>query len=126
MHIGIKPWLLGYENWAVPCAPAIHIGPFPKAANSSHKYRLYGQSGEHPASFGFLVACYAIGGDAMLERNKEVVWNHKGFGWPRNGRERFEKYLGIAKKLGERERQWMAERQTITFEELLKQQPWNK
>ena len=30
MHIGIKPWLLGFKNWAVPCNAGVHIGPFPK------------------------------------------------------------------------------------------------
>lgn len=125
MHIGIKPWLLGFENWSVPCAPAIHIGPFPKAANSSHKYRLYSKSGEYPASFGFLVACYALGGDAMIERNKEAVWNHKAFGWHTRPRERFDKHIEIAKKLGQRERDWLAGRQKLTFEELLETEPWN-
>lgn len=30
MYPGVKPWLLGFKNWAVPCRPFIHIGPFPK------------------------------------------------------------------------------------------------
>lgn len=132
MHIGIKPWLLGFENWAVPCAPAIHIGPFPKVANSSHKYRLYSASGKHPASFGFLVACYTLGGEAMLQRNLDAVWNHQAFGWqskrrnPAQNKKHFEDHVALAKKLGERERKWMLERQIMSFEELLEVQPWNQ
>lgn len=131
MHIGIKPWLMGFENWAVPCAPAIHIGPFPKKAGSSHKYRLYSDSGKHPASFGFMVACYALGGEAMLERNREALWNHQAFGWqskrrtPEQNKQHFEQHLELARKLGERERQWILKNQKITFEELLEKQPWN-
>jgi len=51
MHLGIKTWLLGYENWGVPCRPGIHIGPFPNGNKNTDrnstpigkdKYRVYG------------------------------------------------------------------------------------
>lgn len=120
MHIGIKPWMLGFENWAVPCAPAIHIGPFPKNSNTGHKYRLYAQSGRFPASFGFLIACYVIGGDEMLERNKEIVRTR--FGWKAD----FGKHVEEAKRLGAAEKRWLDERKIMSFQELLERQPWNK
>ena len=129
MHIGVKPWLLGYKNWAVPCAPAIHIGPFPKIdrpANSKHhvhigpdKYRLYGASGYGPHTFGFLVSCYVLGGEPMMLRNKPML------------DKRFGRYLDTdrwwnkAKELGERERLWLDERKVMSFEEFIRNEPWN-
>ena len=127
MHIGIKPWLLGFKNWAVPTSPGIHIGPFPsidqgKDKNSvtvgPDKYRLYSASGNYPHAFGFLVSCYVLGGESMMERNKEAIKN------------RFGRYINVdkhwitAKELGQREKDWLDSRKVISFEDLLKEKPW--
>ena len=118
MHIGIKPWLLGFKNWAVPCNSAIHIGPFP-GKNNGHKYRLYGNSGAYPHTFGFLVACYVLGGEAMIDRNKGIL------------KERFGRYIDIDKwtpkaiELGEDEKTWLDNRKTTSFEQLLETKPWD-
>lgn len=117
MHIGIKPWLLGYENWSVPTRPCIHIGPFPN--QTDHKYRLYSASGNYPHAFGFLVSCYVLGGEAMMLRNRDTII------------ERFGKYINIkeywnkAKIIGKEEREWLKKKQKITFEQLLENPPWN-
>lgn len=133
MHLGIKPWLLGFKNWAVPCRPFIHIGPFPKLdtnGNPNHceissdaivqdKYRLYSSSGEFPHTFGFLVSCYILGGEPMMQRNKGML------------KERFGRYIDIekwwsaAKEIGEEEKQWLDARKVMTFEQLLDTKPWN-
>jgi glycosyltransferase involved in cell wall biosynthesis len=132
MHIGIKPWLLGFENWAVPTFPAIHIGPFPKVngnknnpakcdvtATGGYKYRLYGASGNYPHAFGFLVSCYVLGGEDMMDRNKKILIN------------RFGKYVDVnkwwdkAKELGQREKDWLDSRKKFTFQELLNRRPWD-
>ena len=126
MHIGIKPWLLGLKNYAVPTNPGIHIGPFPKIdldSNDSSKtkvgnYRLWNKSGEGPATLGFLVSCYVLGGEEMMLRNKSAI------------QERFGKYLDINKhwsqaiSFGQDEKAWIDDRKVITFEQLLKAQPW--
>lgn len=132
MHIGIKPWLLGFKNWAVPTNPCIHIGPFPKIdqgkdPNSTYtsrlgdgyRYRLYSTSGNYPHTFGFLVSCYVLGGEPMMERNKGIIT------------ERFGRYLDINKwwdkaiELGQDEHKWLNERKVITFENLLTTKPWD-
>lgn len=131
MHIGIKPWLLGFKNWAVPCNSAIHIGPFPKINQkdpksaqcdgeaNGYRYRLYGASGAYPHTFGFLVSCYVLGGEAMINRNKPTLT------------ERFGRYIDIDKwkykamVLGEEEKAWLDENKKMTFEELLETKPWN-
>ena len=96
LHIGVKPWLLGFKNWAVPCNPGIHIGPFPKidmvkgeknsAIVGPDKYRLYAASGVGPHAIGFLVSCYVLGGEAMMERNKGAI------------KERFGRYIDLDKE----------------------------
>lgn len=118
MHIGIKPWLLGYENWFVSTRPGIHIGPFPGRHDSGHPYRLYSTSGNYPACLGFLVSCYVLGGEDMMKRNEKAI------------AERFDHFnvrahWGKAKELGHEEREWMLSNQKISFDELLKRQPWN-
>lgn len=117
MYLGVKPWLLGFENWAVPCSPGIRIGPFPKEANATHKYRLYKESGKYPSTFGFLVACYILGGESMLSRNADIV--RKRFGWRNN----FDEHVELAKRIGAREKAALEARRIMSFEELLAKQP---
>lgn len=134
MHIGIKPWLLGFKNWAIPTSPCIHIGPFPKIDIKSKnpneattskdfqypdKYRVYSSSGNYPHAFGFLVSCYVLGGEPMMQRNKEAI------------KSRFGKFIDIEKhwnkaiELGEGEKRWLDKRKVLSFEQLLKYKPWN-
>jgi hypothetical protein len=127
MHIGIKPWLLGYKNYAVPTSPGIHIGPFPKIDTKGNpnttsvgpdKYRLYSKSGKTSQCLGFLVSCYVLGGEPMMERNASAI------------KERFGRYLNIKKEwptaisLGQEERDWILANQKISFNQLLEQRPW--
>ena len=128
LHIGVKPWLLGFKNWAVPTSPAIHIGPFPKTDTDKKnpnivkvgqdKYRLWGKSGNGPHAIGFLVSCFVLGGKPMMERNKDAITG------------RFGKFINVEKewdkaiKLGKSEREWLLSRQVMSFEELLKTKPW--
>jgi len=126
MYLGIKPWLLGFKNWAVPTNPCIHFGPMPnpetkdkkvKEAQLRDKYRLYSASGKYPHTFGFLVACYVLGGDPMIERNKDIL------------SERFslnvEEWRDKAIEIGQEDKDWLDERKVMTFEELLERKPWD-
>lgn len=134
MHIGTKPWLLGFKNWAVPTSPGIHIGPFPKidripgkvhqtkvAKNDDgYRYRLYSKSGEYPHTFGFLVACYVLGGEPMMNRNKKMLAQR--FGPFLDS----EKWWNVAIELGKDERKWLLNRQIMSFEEFLEKKPWQQ
>jgi len=132
MHIGIKPWLLGFKNWAVPSRPGIHIGPFPKIdqvqddpnsttinKNLPERYRLYAASGKGPHTIGFLVSCYVLGGEKMMNRNKQAIID------------RFGKFINVdewwykAMEFGANEKKWLDERKIMSFEELLEREPWN-
>jgi len=126
MHIGIKPWMLGLKNYAVPTNPGIHIGPFPNIDRDSDDssvtkigaYRLWSKSGQGPATLGFLVSCYVLGGEPMMLRNKAAI------------NERFGKYLNVdmnwdkAIAFGKDEKAWLDQRKVFTFEDLLSQKPW--
>lgn len=130
MHIGIKPWLLGFKNYAVPTSPGIHIGPFPKidtiqddknsCVYGPDKYRLYSNSGKGPHALGFLISCYILGGLSMMRRNKAAI------------RERFGRYIDVDKNwhkaisLGQQEKDWLDKHKTISFNNLLKEKPWEK
>lgn len=128
MHIGIKPWMLGFKNWAVPTSPGIHIGPFPKIdtgidKNSSKvgagKYRLWSNSGIGPHAIGFLVSCYVIGGMSMMERNRSAV--DKRFGSFINTNEWWDKAI----EMGSNEKLWLDENKKLSFDELLSLKPWD-
>ncbi len=131
MHIGVKPWLLGFKNWAVPTNPGIHIGPFPKVdlgedrhsvepsdPMRQNKYRLYSTSGEFPHTFGFLVSCYVLGGESMMERNEKAITDR--FGKFINVREWWDKAI----ELGKDEKNWLDLRKVMTFEQFLENKPW--
>lgn len=131
MHIGIKPWLLGYKNWAVPCRPGIHIGPYPKidlvgkdstkvSRPGELRYRTYSSSGKYPHTFGFLVSCYILGGEPMMERNKGVL--QRKFGKYIS----IDKHWQIAKDIGQEEKDWLDANKVMTFEQLLSNRPWEK
>lgn len=126
MHLGVKTWLLGFKNWAVPTSPCIHIGPFPKLDQGEDKnvtnigkYRLYSDSGKGPHTIGFLVSCYILGGEPMMLRNKAAIT------------ERFGKFIDVnkwwdqAKQYGEREKQWLDKNKVMTFEQFLETKPWD-
>jgi len=130
MHIGTKPWLLGYSNWAVPTSPLIHIGPFPKdlangnpntvktSSSDPYRYRLYSESGNYPHAFGFLVSCYVLGGESMMKRNKAAIIARFG---------RFiavEQWWEKAKDLGADEKAWLDAKKVMSFEEFLSSKPW--
>ena len=133
MHIGVKPWLLGFRNWAVPTSPASHIGPFPgidKVDNSStvnvadasnpNRYRKWSVSGSGPSAIGFLVSCYVLGGDQMMKRNAPAIQERFG------GLIDITKWWFKARIYGRNEKAWLDKRKVITFEELLKTKPWEQ
>jgi hypothetical protein len=118
MHLGVKPWLLGWENWAILSRPLIHIGPFKGLMG---EYRQYSKSGETEYFLGFLVSSYVLGGEAMLNRNLPFVYNRfKKFGFKYD-----DEVISRAKKLGMREYKRIREDRVTTFLDLLKNRPWD-
>ena len=81
------------------------------------KYRLYAKSGNYQNCFGFLVSCFILGGEPMIERNAPFI--RKKFGL--NTRD----LTPQAIRLGTEERNWLLKRQVMSFEEMLEQKPWD-
>ena len=117
MHIGTKPWLLGFENWAVPTNSCIHIGPFPKRVRKEYTYRIYSQSGEHTTTIGFLISAYVLGGEPMMNRIAPTVKEHFGLD--------IQKHWDQAKELGATERAWLLANQVMSYQEYLDRRPWD-
>ena len=107
-------------------------GPFPQdsikgnrnivkvspADSTSYHYRLYGESGNFPHGFGFLVSCYILGGESMMLRNKDII------------SKKFRKFIDVNKwwkkamELGSDEKIWLDARKVMSFEEFLSTKPW--
>jgi len=121
MHIGIKPWLLGYENWAVPTRPGIHLGPLPQTVRGPHreKYRLYAASGKGTVCAGFLVSCYVLGGEEMMKRNSGPLAKRFKQIDPKKEWQR-------AIDRGKDEKIWLDKVKVCTFEHLMDKAPWNQ
>lgn len=119
MYLGLKTWLLGYQNWAIPSRPVIHIGPLPKLARPFYKYRLYRESGEQFATFGWLVAFYALGvHDSYFDRPEIESFLKNRIN------DQFKSHLPAAKQMAEPDRKWIAERSKCTFYDLDENPPW--
>lgn len=120
MYAALKTWILGYENWAVPCSPQYHIGPFSAAieARTSHRYRVYGNSGNGKTGIGVLAAFYALGG----EEGKEEALKAKA-GLAQYGIDP-ERDWKEARRLAAEDWEWLKKRQVIPLKELLGKQPW--
>lgn len=122
MYAPIKAWLLGYENWAVPTDAFYHIGPFAKEieARTPYRYRLYGNSGEGKLGIGVVAAFYALGGDEM----KAEALKCQG-AIQTNFQMNVNKVWAEAKSLAHDDWMWLKDRQTISYFDLMKQQPWD-
>ena len=116
MHIGLKPWILGFENWAVPTTPGTHIGRLPGSKNEKFKYRNYTTSGRYPKCLGFLVSSWVLGGDENVRRDTpklEGVFKLDVRG-----------LLPTAKKLGRDEREMILANQEYPLAQLLERPRW--
>jgi hypothetical protein len=118
-YLGIKPWLLGYENWGIPFGVSYHFGEYPKVCRDKIKYRLYGRHGDYPAGTGHAVASYVYGGKEFLEQQFQKAKMDRYF-------TDFSQALFIAQKIGGKERDWILKNQKISIWELLENPPWGK
>ena len=118
-YLGIKPWLLGYENWGIPYGVSYHFGEYPKVCRDKVKYRLYGRHGDYPAGASHAVSAYVFGGEQFLRDHFESTKMSRYFA-------DINQAIKIAKKIGAKERQWIKARQKISIQELLDNPPWGK
>lgn len=119
-YLGIKPWLLGYENWGIPQGVSYHFGEYPEVCRDVIKYRVYRAHGKYAAGWSHAVAAYVFGGEKFL-RDQFGPCNMKR--WFKGG---LNEALAHAKRIGEKERLWMEKNQKRTIWDLLENPPWGK
>ena len=121
MYLGVKSWLLGFENWAIPSRPVIHIGPLPTAARDFYNYRVYSGSGEQFPTLGFIMAFYALGvNESYFERPEISDFLTKRVG------ANFREHLPLARALAATDRRNIAKRAVMTYDQLEKASPWDE
>lgn len=118
-YLGIKPWLLGYENWGIPHGVAYHFGEYPNKCREFTKYRLYGKSGDFPPGASHAVSAYVFGGEQMVIDQFLPCKMERYFASPRDA-------LAVAIKIGGEEREWMLANQKCSIYELMENPPWGK
>ena len=118
-YLGMKPWLLGYENWGIPHGVSYHFGEYPKVCRGDVKYRLYGRHGSYPAGASHAISAYVFGGMEFLKEVYSQARMERYFG-------NFASAAAVAQKVGGEEREWMLENQVCSVQELLADPPWGK
>ena len=118
MFLGLKSWMLGFENWAVPTRSAIHIGPLPSVARKFWKYRKYSDSGQHGTGIGYLVALYVLGGEKLIMSSKFQNFMNDKHGIKVND------LANKAKKFAQKERKRISNMKQIDFDAMWQSPPW--
>ena len=121
-YIGLKSWLLGYENWAVPTSPIYHIGPFSAELQrtTGYKYRLYGKSGDTVVGLGILASFYALAGEDGRELAKQAAPAFQKHGIT------IERHWSEAKRLAHEDWLWMDQNKKYSLKEVWEKRLWDK
>jgi len=113
----MKPWVLGYENWAIPDGVVYHFGEWPESVRELVKYRTYKKSGEGRAGIAYAVAAYVLGGEEFLREQYEPAKLSRFCGDLENA-------VASSKQIGSVDREWILRNQTISLQELIANPPW--
>ena len=116
-YIGMKPWLLGYENWAIPQGVVYHFGEWPESARAFAKYRTYQCSGDMRPGWPYAVAAYVLGGEEFLREEYEPAGMGRYF-------QSVESAVTESKRIGERDRQVILATQVRSLQDLFANPPW--
>jgi len=119
----VKALMLGYENWAIPGSPVIHIGPYGSLDRelTGYRYRTYGSSGKYPPGMGVLAAWYVLLGDQ--EGYKHVI-THQDRMRARYSMEITPELWDMARQIGHEEHEWLKAKRVMTYWDLLEKRPW--
>lgn len=122
-YLAVKPWLLGFENWAIPTGPGIHIGPYTKIRRRApknsipYKYRVYGGSGTSPFGLGAFIGYYVLGGEELMKQDPCDCGARY--------RVNVKRHWDAAKTIGREDKAWLDERKVMSYNEFVTNQPWN-
>lgn len=110
--LGLKSALLGYKNLINTNASVIHLGPF-KNSQYFPKSFIRESGSQYPKRFEMLLSAYIIGGEELLtKRIKQLSQRLK---YQISGND-----YNLATQLGAKERKWLLENATLTYNDLVK------
>lgn len=131
MMLQHKAWMLGGENWAIPCRSIIHQGPHSKVPHENepednpwdsfynYRYRTYGPSGDYPVGIGWMVAYYVLGG----MKAREYLLNN-----PHEINPKFSinvaDHWDLSVVIGKEDREFIKQRQVMTLWDFAENKPW--
>jgi hypothetical protein len=118
----VKALMLGYENWAIPTDPIIHIGPYTPAVieTGQYKYRVYAANGNKPHGFGVLVAYAVLGGPTDGYKHAKI--GEEAF--TNRHKIKVDDYWPDVVKMSTPEYEWLQANQKYGYLELLETKPW--
>jgi len=98
VYMAIKPWVLGFTNYGIPCRPGFHIGPY-RNMSKYVRYRRWKNSGNYGLYFSLVVASYIFGETKLPNRITNLsYYGTKGYDMS---------HWDAAVKLGENEKKWL-------------------
>lgn len=100
VYLAIKPWIMGYDSYGIPCRPGIHIGPY-RNMKDFYRYRSWGRSGNHGLYSALIVASFVLGEKSIPNRITKLspgASNWTNDFWPK------------AIELGKAEKAWLDKR----------------
>jgi glycosyltransferase involved in cell wall biosynthesis len=111
-HIGMKPLLLGYENWLVGKGTVIHLGPFHKSDRYFRPSFMH-STDSSKKHLGMIVSAYVIGGEEFaLKRIAQIT--------RRINANVTERDLHTAMQIGSDERRWILANAKYTYNDICK------
>lgn len=116
-YIGVKSWIFGYENWAIPDGVVYHFGEWPQNVREFVRYRTYQDGGKHPG-LAKAVTLYVFGGEEMLRKYFDCDGIKTHFRC-------LDDAILLAREFGSSERLSISHRFKKTFQQLLSERPWD-
>ncbi len=111
--LGIKTLVLGFENWGVPTADGIHLGPFKNGPLKSSYMRV--NESNWPDYIGMLCAAYIVGGDNTLRERIQQIKNRIG----KKNKDLESKQVWImAKRLAGTDYEWLRRNRVYSLDKL--------
>lgn len=116
-YLGIRPWVLGYQNWAIPHGTVYHFGEWPASAKKHAIYRHYQNSGPAVGA-GLPLTAYVYADEAYLRSTYEASGMAQHF-------KDIDHALATAKQYGTADRTDLQSRATFrSLPDLLASPPW--
>jgi len=116
--LGIKTLMMGFENWAVPKARGIHLGPFKKGPLTSSYMRV--NDSKWPDFIGMMTAAFIVGGRNLLQERRKQVEKRIGRKKKSKGNISYGEIERMAMRLGKTDYEMLRDNMVYSFYKLRK------